>query len=97
MIHSEISHHRMTAQKLFKTTQCSPQEVVKHFGAMQAQDYAMAKWAVGSRCDASEKEIEEVEAEFDSRIRKDDRSKLISKSLNDKLRAKYKVELNKKA
>ncbi|MFD2942128.1 winged helix DNA-binding domain-containing protein [Flavobacterium notoginsengisoli] len=60
MIHSEISHHRMTAQKLFKTTQCSPQEVVKHFGAMQAQDYAMAKWAIGSRCDASEKEIEEA-------------------------------------
>ncbi|WP_313804466.1 peptidylprolyl isomerase [Flavobacterium sp.] len=43
------------------------------------------------------KPIEEVEAEFDSRIRKDDRSKLISKSLNDKLRAKYKVEQNKKA
>lgn len=60
MIHSEISHHRMNAQKLFKTTQCSPQEVVKHFGAMQAQDYAMAKWAVGSRCDASETEIEEA-------------------------------------
>ncbi|CAM3643504.1 winged helix DNA-binding domain-containing protein [Flavobacterium chungbukense] len=60
MIHSEISHHRMVAQKLFKATSSSPQEVVKHFGAMQAQDYAMAKWAIGSRCDSTEKEIEEA-------------------------------------
>lgn len=60
MIHSEISHYRLVAQKLFKTSKCSPQEVVRHFGAMQAQDYAMAKWAIGSRCDASEKEIEEA-------------------------------------
>nr|WP_155104257.1 winged helix DNA-binding domain-containing protein [Flavobacterium sp. LC2016-01] len=50
----------MVAQKLYKTNSCTPQEVVRHFGAMQAQDYAMAKWAVGSRCDASEKEIEEA-------------------------------------
>ncbi|KAF2335458.1 winged helix DNA-binding domain-containing protein [Flavobacterium daemonense] len=56
----EISHHRLVSQKLYKTTQCPPQEIVRHFGAMQAQDYAMAKWAVGSRCDASEKEIEEA-------------------------------------
>ncbi|KQB41191.1 DUF1006 domain containing protein [Flavobacterium aquidurense] len=27
---------------------------------MQAQDYAMAKWAIGSRCDSTEKEIEEA-------------------------------------
>ena len=60
MIHSEISHHRLISQKLYKTDKCSPQEVVKHFGAMQAQDYAMAKWAIGSRCDSSEKEIEEA-------------------------------------
>ncbi|WP_343696045.1 winged helix DNA-binding domain-containing protein [Flavobacterium sp.] len=60
MTHSEISHHRLVSQKLYKTDKCSPQEIVKHFGAMQAQDYAMAKWAIGSRCDASEKEIEEA-------------------------------------
>jgi hypothetical protein len=60
MTHSEISHHRLIAQKLYKTSSCLPQEIVKHFGAMQAQDYAMAKWAIGSRCDFSEKEIEEV-------------------------------------
>lgn len=60
MTHQEISHHRLVSQKLYKTDKCSPQEIVKHFGAMQAQDYAMAKWAIGSRCDASEKEIEEA-------------------------------------
>lgn len=60
MIHEEISHYRLVSQKLYKTNHNSPEEIVKHFGAMQAQDYAMAKWAVGSRCDASEKEIEEA-------------------------------------
>lgn len=37
----------------------SAPEVVKHFGAMQAQDYGMAKWAVGMRvAKPSEVEIE---------------------------------------
>jgi hypothetical protein len=60
MTYSEISHYRMVSQKLYKTNSSSPQEIVKHFGAMQAQDYAMAKWAIGCRCDSSEKEIEEA-------------------------------------
>jgi len=60
MIHSEISHHRMASQKLYQENQCSPDEIVHHFGAMQAQDYPMAKWAIGSRCNSSEKEIEEA-------------------------------------
>lgn len=60
MTYSEISHYRLVSQKLYKTERFTPQEIVKHFGAMQAQDYAMAKWAIGSRCDASEKEIEEA-------------------------------------
>lgn len=60
MTHQEISHHRLVSQKLYKTTKCSPQEIVKHLGAMQAQDYSMAKWAIGCRCDATEKEIEEA-------------------------------------
>ncbi|MEN2414658.1 winged helix DNA-binding domain-containing protein [Flavobacterium mesophilum] len=60
MTHEEISHYRLVSQKLYKTSSCSPQEIVKHFGAMQAQDYAMAKWAIGSRCNSSEKEIEEA-------------------------------------
>ena len=60
MTHQEISHYRLVSQKLYKTSQASPQEIVHHLGAMQAQDYAMAKWAIGSRCEASEKEIEEA-------------------------------------
>lgn len=60
MTHQEISHHRLVSQKLYKTSQNSPQEIVNHLGAMQAQDYAMAKWAIGSRCDYSEKAIEEA-------------------------------------
>nr|WP_199001313.1 winged helix DNA-binding domain-containing protein [Flavobacterium sp. ASV13] len=60
MTHQEISHHRLVSQKLYKPSPASPQEIVQHLGAMQAQDYAMAKWAVGSRCDASETMIEEA-------------------------------------
>lgn len=60
MTHQEISHHRLVSQRLYKTSQISPQEIVKHLGAMQAQDYSMAKWAIGSRCVATEKEIEEA-------------------------------------
>jgi len=57
---SKIAQLRLISQKLHKTTDSTPQEIVQHLGAMQAQDYAMAKWAVGSRCDASEKVIEEA-------------------------------------
>jgi hypothetical protein len=60
MKHQEIANYRLASQKLFKTSLNTPQEIVQHLGAMQAQDYAMAKWAIGSRCDASEKAIEEA-------------------------------------
>jgi hypothetical protein len=60
MTYQEISHHRLVSQKLYKTSPASPQEIVKHLGAMQAQDYSMAKWAIGSRCDATEAVIEEA-------------------------------------
>ncbi len=58
---TEISQHRLVSQKLHNTmTRNTPQEIVHHLGAIQAQDYAMAKWAIGSRCHASEKNIEEA-------------------------------------
>lgn len=60
MRHQEISHYRLASQKLYKTTPNAPQDIVRHLGAMQAQDYSMAKWAIGARCEASEKEIEEA-------------------------------------
>ncbi|HSD13485.1 MAG TPA: peptidylprolyl isomerase [Flavobacterium sp.] len=43
------------------------------------------------------KSFEDTDVDFEGKIRKDDRSKLINKSLNDKLQAKYKVVQNKKA
>ncbi|MDA6068094.1 winged helix DNA-binding domain-containing protein [Flavobacterium sp. AC] len=60
MTHKEISHHRLAAQKLLETNPSSPVEIVRHLGAMQAQDYAMAKWAIGSRCEATEAAIEDA-------------------------------------
>lgn len=60
MTHQEIANYRLVSQNLLKTNPKTPQEIVRHLGAMQAQDYAMAKWAIGSRCDASEKVIEDV-------------------------------------
>jgi hypothetical protein len=60
MTYQEISHHRLVSQKLLDENKSSPQEIVHHLGAMQAQDYAMAKWAIGSRCGSTEKEIEEA-------------------------------------
>lgn len=59
MTHQEISHHRLISQKLSEPNSSSPQEIVHHLGAIQAQDYGMAKWAIGSRCNATEKKIEE--------------------------------------
>lgn len=42
------------------------------------------------------KKIEEMERELDAKIRKDDRSRIITNSLNAKLRTKYKVNRNEK-
>jgi hypothetical protein len=60
MRHEEIANYRLASQKLLKENQHTPQEIVQYLGAIQAQDYAMAKWAIGSRCNATEKEIEEA-------------------------------------
>lgn len=60
MRHEEIANYRLASQKLLKENEQTPQEIVQHLGAVQAQDYAMAKWAIGSRCNATEKEIEEA-------------------------------------
>ncbi|NUY81173.1 winged helix DNA-binding domain-containing protein [Flavobacterium sp. MAH-1] len=45
----DISFWRMQSQQLLTTNIDSIPRLVKHFGAIQAQDYAMAKWAIGSR------------------------------------------------
>jgi len=46
---SEIAYLRLSHQCLLGTKFTSPKEVVGWLGAMQAQDYYMAKWAIGTR------------------------------------------------
>ena len=57
---SFIRNHRLKNQQLAETKFFEPEKLVSHFGAMQAQDYAMAKWAIGLRTEKTEKEIEEA-------------------------------------
>jgi len=57
---SFIRNHRLKNQQLTETKFSEPEKLVSHFGAMQAQDYAMAKWAIGLRTEKTEKEIEEA-------------------------------------
>lgn len=44
-----IIKHRLTNQHLGKSSISTPAGIVGRMGAMQAQDYAMARWAVGVR------------------------------------------------
>ena len=45
----DITGQRLCNQQLSATTFTQPHEVVQWFGAMQAQDYAVAKWAIAQR------------------------------------------------
>ncbi|CCQ20195.1 Undefined function [Listeria monocytogenes N53-1] len=45
-----IIENRFQSQKLIQTARSgSPERIVFHFGAMQAQNYGQSLWAVGSR------------------------------------------------
>jgi len=46
---SDIPKHRLLNQKIAESNLSSPEEVVSYMAAMQAQEYAMAKWAIGLR------------------------------------------------
>ncbi len=48
-----IARRRMLAQGLWGSREERPEDVVRRFGAMQAQDFAPAKWAVGQRTGAA--------------------------------------------
>lgn len=48
-----IAHLRLHHQQLLHSALDTPQAVVGWMGAMQAQDYPMSKWAVGSRLPGS--------------------------------------------
>ena len=49
MTTQEIIHSRLINQKIARSTFNAPAEIVKYLVAMQAQEYAMAKWAIGLR------------------------------------------------
>ncbi|GHU70261.1 hypothetical protein FACS189413_10370 [Bacteroidia bacterium] len=54
---SIIGNIRLAAHNLTKPSCKTPQEVVKHLGAIQAQDFVMAKWAVGIRITGSTEQM----------------------------------------
>ena len=45
----EIAHRRLHNQRLAGPPAADPVAVVRHLGAVQAQEYAIAKWSVGQR------------------------------------------------
>src|SRR5688572_20662020 len=46
---NDIPGHRLASQKMEGEKMKSAKDIVGWMGAMQAQDYAMAKWAIGIR------------------------------------------------
>lgn len=49
MNQSDIALIRLASQQLARTKFTTPKEIVSWMGAIQAQDYPMAKWAIGVR------------------------------------------------
>ncbi len=45
----DVCTHRLASQHLVKQTLETASEVVRLFGAVQAQDYSGAKWGIGQR------------------------------------------------
>ncbi|MEP6794490.1 MAG: winged helix DNA-binding domain-containing protein [Saprospiraceae bacterium] len=59
MIVKEIIARRLFNQQIAETKFTKPEEIVSYLGAMQAQDWHMAKWAIGLRLpDSNEADIE---------------------------------------
>lgn len=49
MTHSEITNHRLQNQQIAYSAAKNTKELVSWMGAMQAQDFQQAKWAIGVR------------------------------------------------
>jgi hypothetical protein len=56
---TDIARARLFNQQIAATKFTAPEEIVAWFGAMQAQDYPSAKWAVGLRVSGGTEEIVE--------------------------------------
>ena len=65
MTSSEIIRLRLFNQQLAGTKFTKPQELVSWMGAIQSQDYGMAKWAIGLRLSRSDDTV--VEKAFNQR------------------------------
>jgi len=46
---SDIAHLRLQSQQIISKKFVTPLQIVDWLGALQAQDYAMSKWAIGTR------------------------------------------------
>ncbi|GAA4460767.1 winged helix DNA-binding domain-containing protein [Nemorincola caseinilytica] len=55
---TDIARLRLAAQQLAGTAITTPGNMVRHFGAIQAQDAAMCKWAIGARLPLTEQEVQ---------------------------------------
>lgn len=61
LTHAAIAHLRLHNQHILRSQKSSPQTVAAWHGAMQAQDYAWAKWAIGLRLpDATDVDVEQA-------------------------------------
>src|SRR5438270_11668246 len=64
MINLDIAQRRLHNQHITRRTLETPEALVEWLGAVQAQDYAAAKWAVGLRLqDATDDDIEQAFAD----------------------------------
>ena len=63
MNRKELAHWRMRTHRLWTPPFARPAEVVRWFGAMQAQEFVPAKWAIAQRCGrADDEQIERLYA-----------------------------------
>jgi hypothetical protein len=61
MAHSDIAHERLLRQRIAGMGLEGPADVVRWMGAVQSQDYAGGKWAIGLRCTAcTDNDVEEA-------------------------------------
>lgn len=57
----DIANARLHGQMIARTKLKTPEQVVKYMGAMQAQDFAMSKWAVGLRmANGTDKKVQDA-------------------------------------
>ena len=57
---NELIRRRLANQQLTRSTLRTPADVVSWLGAMQSQDYAGAKWAIGLRARVTDADVEQA-------------------------------------